>query len=83
MQAHPVDYRTLFLASGLVSGTLLTLLAVRVRKLYPGLLRIVVGIDLVTVAVVVADLSLSAIRKLQMARADGSTAPKRSAKLSP
>jgi PAS domain S-box-containing protein len=56
MQAHPVDYRTLFLASGLVSGTLLTLLAVRVRKLYPGLLRIVVGIDLLTVAIAAADL---------------------------
>ena len=78
MQAPRLDYRTLFLASGLVSATLLGLLAIQARNLYPGFARIVVGIDLVTVAVVVADLSLSAIRKLQMARADGSTAPKRS-----
>jgi hypothetical protein len=56
MQSPPLDYRTLFLASGLVSGTLLAFLAVQAWKLYPGFLRIVVGVELLTVAIVVADL---------------------------
>ncbi len=56
MHSPSLDYRTLLLASGLVSATLLTLLAVQARKLYPGQIRMVVGIDLLTVAVVLADL---------------------------
>ena len=56
MQSPALDYRTLFLASGLVATTLLTLLTIQARKLDPGFVRIVVGIDLLTVAIVVADL---------------------------
>jgi PAS domain S-box-containing protein len=56
MHSPPLDYRTLFLASGIVAATSLTLHTIQARKLYPGFARIVAAIDLLTVAIVVADL---------------------------
>jgi PAS domain S-box-containing protein len=55
MRGSP-DYHTLLLASGLVAATLLAFLAIQTRKTYPGFVRIVVGVDLLTAAIVVADL---------------------------
>lgn len=51
-----LDYRTLFLGSGIVAGSLLMFLALQTRKPYPGFLRIVVAIDAATAAIIVADL---------------------------
>jgi PAS domain S-box-containing protein len=56
MQMPPVDYHTLFLTSGLTGATLLALLAIQARKTYPGFVRIVVALDLLTAAIVIADL---------------------------
>ena len=55
MQSPPVDYHTLFLASGLIGATLLTLLAIQARRLYPGFVRIVVATDLLAAAIITAD----------------------------
>jgi diguanylate cyclase (GGDEF)-like protein/PAS domain S-box-containing protein len=56
MRSTLFDYHTLFLASGIVAATLLTLLAIQARKTYAGYVKIVVAIDLLTAAVVTADL---------------------------
>ena len=53
----PLDYRTLFLASAIVAAALLFFLAIQmVRRPYPGFVRIVLAIDILTMAVVTADL---------------------------
>jgi PAS domain S-box-containing protein len=55
MQPPSLDYHTLFLASGLVAATLLALHTIQARKLYPGFIRIVAAIDLLTAAIIAAD----------------------------
>jgi signal transduction histidine kinase len=52
----PLDYRTLFLASAIVAAALLFFLAIQTRKPYPGFVRIVFAINILTAAVVTADL---------------------------
>jgi len=56
MRGHPLHYHALFLASGIIGAVLLMLLAIQARKTYPGFIRIVVALDLLTVAIVAADL---------------------------
>ena len=54
-----LDYRTLFLSSGIAFSALLLFLLIQIkqtRRPYPGFVRVVVGIDLLTAAIVVADL---------------------------
>src|SRR6516165_8764060 len=51
-----LDYRTLFLSSGIVFSLLLFFLLLQTRRRYPGVVRVIVGIDLLTVAIVIADL---------------------------
>lgn len=51
-----LDYRTLFLASGIVGSALLMLMAMQARRPYPGLMRVIVGLDALTAAIVIADL---------------------------
>jgi len=48
-----LDYRTLFLASGIVGGALLMLLAMQTRDPYPGFVRAVVGLDILSAAIVI------------------------------
>jgi PAS domain S-box-containing protein len=57
--SHPTlhDYPTLFFASGIVGGTLLTLLAMEARKSYPGLVLVIVGLLLRTTALLIAGLA--------------------------
>lgn len=56
MQSAPIDYQTLFLASVLIGAALLGLLTIQARKTYPGFVRIVVGIELLTAAIIAAHL---------------------------
>lgn len=54
MRSAPIDYQTLFLASGLIGASLLGLLAIQARKTYAGFVRIVIGVDLLTAAIIAA-----------------------------
>jgi len=56
MQAAPLDYRTLFLASAVTGAVLMALLAVQTRRAYPGFVRLVAAIGYLTVVIVAADL---------------------------
>lgn len=56
MQSAPIDYQTFFLTSGLVGAALLGFFALQARKTYPGFVQIVVGIDLLCAAIIVAHL---------------------------
>jgi hypothetical protein len=51
-----LDYRALSSASGIIGGALLTLLAIQIQKSYPGFVRIVVGMEILAVAIVVGGL---------------------------
>jgi signal transduction histidine kinase len=48
-----LNYRTLFLASGIASGALLMLFVVQHQKAYPGLRRMVIGLDLLAAAILI------------------------------
>jgi signal transduction histidine kinase len=48
-----LEYRTLFFASGLVGGALSMLLVIQVHKLFPGIARITVGLNMLAVTIVI------------------------------
>jgi PAS domain S-box-containing protein len=56
MRLAPIDYPTLFRASGLIGAALLGFFAIQARKTYPGFVRIVVAIDILAAAFIAADL---------------------------
>jgi hypothetical protein len=51
-----LDYRTLFVSSGIVGSALLMLLATQVRKPYPGFLRVILALNALTAGIIAADL---------------------------
>jgi len=56
MAEGSLDYRTLFLVSGIVGTALLLLLAMQARKPYPGFVRVLLALSVVSAAVIIADL---------------------------
>lgn len=51
-----LDYRTLFVSSAIVGSALLILLAMQARKPYPGFPRIILALNVLTAAIIAADL---------------------------
>lgn len=54
MRSAPIDYPTLFGASGLIAAVLLGFFALQTRKTYPGFVRIVVAIDILAATFIAA-----------------------------
>jgi len=50
---HPLEYRTLFLASGIVGGALTMLFAIQRGKSYPGFVRMLVGLDVLAAGLII------------------------------
>jgi signal transduction histidine kinase len=51
-----LDYRTLFVSSGIVGSALLMLLVTQARKPYPGFLRVIIALNALTAGIIAADL---------------------------